>query len=228
MTHRICLIVAALFALVAGLACRSQDSPEAPTAAPAASVSLPEPTLTGGLALEAAIARRRSVRTFTNEALTEAELGQLAWAGQGITDAISGHRAAPSAGALYPIELYVVTAEGVRRYLPGEHAFELAPEGDRRAALQAASLNQESITDAPAVVVIAGVYARTAGKYGDRAERYVHMEAGCVAQNVLLEATSLGLGAVPIGAFEDAEVSRALGLPADHAPLLLIPVGRSD
>jgi SagB-type dehydrogenase family enzyme len=119
-----------------------------------------------------------------------------------------------------------VTHQGVFHYLPDHHALKQLDWADRREALWQAGLKQDSLREAPAVFVIAGIYERTASKYGERAERYVHLETGHAAQNLLLQAVALRLGAVPIGAFDDAHVQTALSLPDDHAPLYLIPVGR--
>jgi len=187
---------------------------------------LPEPRLEGDVSLEQTLKQRRSTREFSEQALTIEQIGQILWACQGITDP-SGKRTAPSAGALYPLEVHVVTAEGVYHYLPEEHALEAQVLGDVREDLYATALKQEAIRDAPALIVISAVYERTTGKYGDiRGARYVHMEAGHAAQNVLLQAVALGLAAVPIGAFHDDEVGDVLRLPDDYEPIYLIPVGR--
>ena len=187
-------------------------------------IELPPPSPVGDLSLEEVLAARRSIRDFTPEPLTRQELSQLLWAAQGLTSEWGG-RTAPSAGALYPLELYLATPDGLYRYLPDGHRVEVLASDDVRSPLATAALGQEAVADAPAVLIVAGVYARTAAKYGDRAERYVHLEAGHTAQNVLLQAVALGLGGVPIGAFEDRAVQEVLGLPTDHAPFYLIPVG---
>jgi SagB-type dehydrogenase family enzyme len=157
--------------------------------------------------------------------LSDDELSQLLWAAQGETDA-RGYRAAPSAGALYPLEIYLVTEKGLYHYEPDAHALTPLDKGDLREGVWRAGLEQESLRDAPAVFVLTAVYERTKIKYGARAERYVHLEAGHAAQNLLLQAVALDLGAVPIGAFDDQGVQAALSLPEDHEPLYLIPVGR--
>jgi SagB-type dehydrogenase family enzyme len=137
-------------------------------------------------------------------------------------------RTAPSAGALYPLELYVATAGGFYHYEPSEHRLDLHSEGDLRPVLYRASLAQDSVREAPAVFVIAAVYERTERKYGrERAPRYVHLEAGHAAQNILLQAVALGLGGVPIGAFQDEQVQMVFSLPRDHRPLYLIPIGHT-
>jgi SagB-type dehydrogenase family enzyme len=175
--------------------------------------------------------QRRSGREYADEPLTRRELGQLLWAAQGITSD-EGGRTAPSAGALYPLELFAVTRDvegvdpGVWRYQPEEHALSPVREGDRTTALRAASLDQSSVGDAPASIVIAGVQERTEVKYGERSERYVILEAGHAAQNLVLQATTLGLAAVTIGAFDDAEVQQVLDLATDEDPLYVVPVGR--
>jgi len=189
------------------------------------SKSLPAPVLAGQMSLEEAIAGRRSVRAFTDQPLTLEDLSQLCWAGQGITDPRRGFRASPSAGALYPIELYLVTAQGADHYQPSGHELERHLAGDLRQPLQQAALDQGSIGDAAACVVITAVVERTARKYGDRAERYCFVEAGHVAQNILLQATALHLAGVPVGAFEDEKVAAVLKLPKDHRVLYLLAIG---
>lgn len=187
--------------------------------------ALPHPDLDGLISLEDAIQRRRSIRSFTDESLSEREISQLLWAAQGISDP-RGYRTAPSAGALYPLEVYVITEQGFYHYDVERHALELSLEGDLRREVYAAGLRQESLLEAPVTIVITAVYERIAVKYGrERGPRYVHMEAGHAAQNVLLQAVALGLGAVPIGAFEDARLHSILHLPHDHQPLYLIPIG---
>lgn len=188
-------------------------------------IDLPKPTVDGEMSLEAAIAARRSVREYEDRRLTEAEIGQLAWAAQGITDPTRKFRAAPSAGALYPIELYFVAVDGLYHYLPEGHRMEQLATGDLRAQLQAVAVNQEAVGAAPVTVVIAGVQERTERKYGDRAERYVFIEAGHVGQNIALQAVALGLGCVTIGAFRDDQVAEVLSLPENHRVLYIIPVG---
>lgn len=201
------------------------------TAAPAQTtppevITLPAPRLKGVLTLEETLAQRRSLRQFSDTPLTWEELGQLLWAAQGITHP-AGLRTAPSAGALYPLEVYAVIPEGVYHYQPEEHRVTLQAQGDVRTELAAAALRQAPVAEAPAVLVIAAVYARTAQKYGqERSPRYVHLEAGHAAQNILLQAVALNLGAVPIGAFMDRQVQQVLALPSDQQPLYLIPVGR--
>ncbi len=202
----------------------SRTPTPAPRASEGAEEALPPPRLEGPVSLEAAMAERRSVRGFAPEPLTGQELGQLLWAAQGLTDA-DGRRTSPSAGALYPLEVDVVTAQGVARYVPDGHRLAWRSGTDVRGALRRAARDQAAVGDAPAVIVISGVVERTAPRYGERAERYVTLEAGHAAQNVLLQAVALELGAVPVGSFDDAEVHRLLGLAAGEAPLYLVPVG---
>ncbi len=219
------LVQSLLLIAILGTGCGPAPTAPAPTAGIEGVIPLPTPALSGPMPLEEALARRRSVREFDTIPLTRAELGQLLWAAQGITDE-RGFRTAPSAGALYPLEIYAVTADGVFHYEPQGHRLSQVSAGDARQALQQAALDQTAVGRAPAVFVIAAVYERTARKYGaERSPRYVHLEAGHAAQNLLLEAVALGLGAVPIGAFDDREVQQVLGLPADHEPLYLIPTG---
>lgn len=188
-------------------------------------VRLPRPVDRGGMSVEEALQRRRSVREFTNEPLSAGELSQLLWALQGVTHP-EGLRTAPSAGALYPLEIYVALPHGFYHYEPERHELRRITPDDRRRAIHRAALQQDSILQAPAVFVLTAVYDRLARKYGDaRARRYTDMEAAHAAQNALLEAVALELGGVPIGAFHDARLARALALPRDHAPLYLLPIG---
>ena len=164
-------------------------------------------------------------------ALTLAEISQLLWSAQGITDP-EGRRTAPSAGALYPLEVFLVAGgqdelpAGVYRYRPQGHDLIPVVQGDQRAKLAAAALEQDWLNDAPATIGIAAVYERTARKYKQRAERYVLMEVGHAAQNVHLQAVALDLGTVVVGAFDDAEVKRVLTLAVNEEPLCLMPVGK--
>jgi len=168
------------------------------------------------------------VRQYTEEELSLEELGQLLWAAQGLTHP-AGYRTAPSAGALYPLEVYAATPRAAYHYEPQHHRLVVQVDGDVRPRLHQAALRQEAILEAPTVIVITAVYARTTQKYGEqRGVRYVHLEAGHAAQNILLQAVALDLGAVPIGAFYDEQVQEVLSLPSDHQPLYLIPVGHPE
>lgn len=219
-------------ALVAGLvACtgRPTTPPDAGSPAgpgPVEIVDLPAPRSQSAVSLEETLLDRRSVRAFTDQGLTLVELSQLLWATQGIT-ADWGGRTAPSAGALYPLEVYLVTPDALYHYLPEGHRAEVLSDEDLRIELTRAALDEPAVYGAPAVFVITAVYARTAAKYGERGERYVHLEAGHAAQNLLLQAGALGLAGVPIGAFSDGDVARVLDLPPDRVPLYLIPIGHS-
>lgn len=192
---------------------------------------MPEVRLEGPLPLEAALARRRSVRAFGAEPLTSAELAQLLWSAQGVTGP-DGSRSAPSAGALYPLELYVVTGDvtglepGVYRYQPGRHSLVEVGTGDARSVLADAAARQEWLAEAPVTIAIGAVEDRTSRKYGERAGRYVAIEAGHAAQALALQAVALGLGSTMVGAFDDDEVRRLLRAPRSTAFLLLVPVGR--
>jgi SagB-type dehydrogenase family enzyme len=190
-------------------------------------IALPTPRTTGTVTLEEAIAARRSVRAFSTEPLPRRLVGQLLWAAQGIT-APDGKRAAPSAGALYPLELYVVEPTALLHYLPDGHRVERRADVDRRPDLGAAAFDQSFVGSAPALVVIAAVFERTQLEYGALGHDLVNREAGHAAENLLLEATALGLGAVPVGGFDPRAVETALALPPGCRALYLIPVGYPD
>jgi SagB-type dehydrogenase family enzyme len=208
-------------------ACRTQPADPPPTfSAPTAleTIHLPAPRQQGQVSLEQALAQRRSVRDFTEQDLTREQLSQLLWAAQGVTNA-QGFRTAPSAGALYPLELYVVSRDGFYHYRPTGHELALVAAQDVHQAVWEAGLKQDALRDAPVVFLLCAVYERTAAKYGQRATQYVHIEAGHAAQNLLLQAVALGLGGVPIGALYEEQLRAALALPEDHEPLYLLAVG---
>jgi SagB-type dehydrogenase family enzyme len=194
-------------------------------------VKLPSPHDESSISIEEALRKRRSQREYRQAPLSLEQVGQLLWAAQGITHG-RGFRTAPSAGALYPLETYLVAGEvvnlpsGVYRYLPHKH--ELAPvlSGDVRKQLCSASLHQEPVCAAPAAIVFSAEFTRSTGKYGRRGIRYAHMEAGTAAQNISLQAVSLEIGTVVIGAFEDEQVRDVLSMPETEDPLLIMPVGR--
>ncbi len=196
-------------------------------------IYLPLPLFESNVSLEESILHRRSIREYLDKPLTLQQLSQLLWAAQGITETRWGFRASPSAGATYPLEIYVVIGEngveglnaGVYNYKPHSHSLVLVKEGDIREELYEACLNQEWVRDAPVVFVIAADYERTTRIYGERGIRYVHMEVGHVGQNIYLEATALGLGTVAVGAFYDDDVRKIIGAPENHHPLYVMPVG---
>lgn len=208
-------------------------------------ISLPAPKYDSDISVEEALTNRRSVRTYTKEALTLSEISQVLWAAQGITkkekappafweerEWPGGLRTAPSAGALYPLKIYLCVSmvenldSGLYLYQPGEHTIKLIMKGDLRNEISNAALGQACIQSAPASVVIAAIYERTAVKYGDRAERYVHIETGHVGQNIYLQAVSLNLGTVMVGAFRDENVKSVLDLPQSEQPLAIMPLGK--
>ena len=208
-------------------------APEATNAPPhGGRISLPAPVTAGTVPVEKALSYRRSVREYSETPIDITDIAQLLWAAQGVTDPVTGFRTAPSAGALYPLEVYVACGNvtglpaGVYRYIPGPHALGQVGGRDVREELYRSALQQQPVRGAPAVIVIAADYNRTTGKYGERGIRYVHMEAGHASENVYLQAYALGLGTVAIGAFDDDGIGQALGLPQEQAPLYLMPVGK--
>ncbi len=188
-------------------------------------MKLPPARTKGNISVEEALSKRRSRRRFQAGELTSEQISQLLWSAQGA--GARGLRPAPSAGATYPLEVYLITSHGVFHYEPMVHEIEAVTSGDCRPQLTKACLNQSWVDHAPAVLVIAADYERTARVYGPRAERYVHMEAGHAAQNIHLQAVGLGLDSVPVGAFRDKEVKQVLSLPGSYEPLYVIPVGCS-
>jgi SagB-type dehydrogenase family enzyme len=210
-------------------------SPLAPVPVPSSpdSITLPEPRFESQVSLEETLLRRRSVREYADLPLSLEEVSQLLWAAQGITSDWGG-RTAPSAGALYPLEVYLVVGNvdnlgaGVYKYQPQEHTLVRVGDSDVRPELASAALGQSFVAEAAVDIVISAVYERTTRKYGDRGVRYVHMEAGHAAQNIYLEAVALDLGTVTVGAFSDEWVMDILGMPESEVPLYIMPVGRKQ
>lgn len=194
-------------------------------------MELPQPRRSGNLSLEEVLLRRRSVRDYVPGSLTLEEVSQILWAGQGITGD-KGFRAAPSGGATYPLETYVVSgdvvdlAPGLYRYDPVSHSLTIVNNGDLRAELAEAALGQPCVRGAAAVIILSAIYERTTDRYGDRGKMYVHMDVGHAAENMLLQATSLGLGSVPVGAFRTRTIGSMLGFPETELPMYLLPLGR--
>jgi SagB-type dehydrogenase family enzyme len=218
----------------------NKQSPEAEI------IPLPAPQRDSRISVEKAISQRKSVRDYVDVPLSISEISQILWAAQGFTrerkepprmwnqkyEWQGGLRTAPSAGALYPMEIYLLAgnveglAKGVYKFIPKNHSLKRMMSVDKRTDLSTAALKQASIEKAAAAIVMAGVYERTSFKYGERAERYVHIEVGSIAENVYLQGITLGMGTVIIGAFNDKEVKSVLQLPEDEHPLAIMPLGK--
>jgi SagB-type dehydrogenase family enzyme len=195
-------------------------------------IQLPAAKLQSETSVEEALNKRRSIRNYTKQPLSLEEVSQILWAAQGITEKSYGLKTSPSAGALYPLEVYLVTAnvkdisEGIYKYNPLNHSIKKIDDGDKRVEISNASLKQEAIEECSALVIITAIYERTSVKYGDRAERYVHMEVGHAGQNIYLQAVSLGIGTVMMGAFHDDALKKTLKLPANEFTLAIYPMGK--
>jgi len=214
---------------------------------PQTTIKLPSPQLKGEVSLEETILRRRSVRRYRAEPLSLSQLSQILWSAQGITGT-SGFRAAPSAGATYPLEIFVFIGQqsiissevpigsgqalkelqaGIYHYEADAHLLSLHKAADLRPDLARAALDQEFIIEAPVVIVICALYDRTSRVYGRRGERYVNIEVGHVGENIHLQALALGLATVEVGAFHDEEVRKVLGVDEQIKPLYIMPVGKA-
>jgi protease I len=188
-------------------------------------IQLPQPKLSGQISLEETLAKRRSIRSFSSQNLTYDQLGQLAWAAQGVTEQKTGFRTAPSAGAIYPIRLYFATEQGLFVYNPAGHALVRAIDKDIRAELSKAALGQAAVAQAACDIIIAGSVNEVAARYGQKARAFTILEVGHIAQNILLQAVTLDLGAVPIGAFDVNPVRMLCRLPTELEPFYIISVG---
>lgn len=204
----------------------------------ASGISLPPPTHKGTVTVEEALKARRTHRSFKSRSLTLQQFSQILWGAYGVTAKVSGYhlKTAPSAGALYPIDIYAVVGEegvetlapGVYHFRPEDHSIECIKEGDLRAAVARHSVRQMWMAEAPVMLVITGEYARCTVKYASRGVLYTHIEAGHVGQNVFLQAEAIGLKAGIVGAFNNEDIIKTIGIPANHDPLLIMPVGFSD
>jgi SagB-type dehydrogenase family enzyme len=196
-------------------------------------MKLPPPKREGAISVEQAIGQRRTVRAFSRKTLHPEQLSQLLWAAQGTTAVGGFKRAAPSAGALYPMDVYAVLGPGcvsrmeggVYHFDPQDHALSLVDQRDPRDEVARACLSQMWMAKAPLFLVITAEYQRITGKYGDRGERYAIMEAGHIAQNIFLQAEALGLKTGIVGAYHDEKLIEIINLPPTHEPLLVIPIG---
>ena len=196
-------------------------------------IALQGPSFKGQISLEEAILKRRSTRVFSSRNITKSQLSQLLWACQGMTRGY--YRTIPSAGATYPLEIFVLLGEdgvesldgGVYQYVPKEHFIIHHLPGDLRKGLCSACLEQDFIRRVPLSFVICAEYSRTTASYGERGVRYVHMEVGHLGQNLALQGEALGLCSVMVGAFRDEDVSRVVNLPVELKPLYVVPVGYS-
>lgn len=199
-----------------------------------AEIHLLPPSLKGSLSLEEAIARRGSIRNFTSESLSQAQVSQLLWAAQGLSDAREGYRTTPSAGATYPLEIFFACGrngvsgidDGIYQYNTDSHSLTLHHRGDVRQELARAALGQGFIYEAPVDIIICALCERTSGVYGGRGERYIFMEVGHAGQNIYLQATAFGLATVAIGAFSDEQVRQVLRLDKQYKPLYIMPIGK--
>lgn len=232
MTHTYLTVLCVAGSILA-FSAKSADKP--------VTVQLPQPKRTGSVSVEEALQGRRSVRTYRKAPLTLADVSQLLWAAYGITRKMDnapaflrgGLKTAPSAGALYPLEIYLAAGAvsnlppGIYKYVPETHALIPLVAGDRRDALCTAALNQRMIREAPISLIYSAIFERTTRKYGRRGrQRYVCMDLGHSGQNVYLQAYALGLGTCAVGAFDDSSVKKIVGMTAEEEPLYIMPVGR--
>lgn len=193
-------------------------------------IKLPVPDVSGNTTIEETLAKRRSIRSYSNIALSMRDVSQLLWAAQGVTSDI-GFRTAPSAGALYPLEVYLVAINvdglevGVYRYLPRNHSIVQTIKEDIKDELSIASLSQPQVRDCAANIVFAADHSRATAKYGKRGISYTSIEIGHAAQNVCLQGAALGIGTCTVGAFDEIEVGQVLRLPDNEKAVYILPLG---
>ena len=209
------------------------DDGKADGAGGPALIELPEPAQTGAVSLEETLAHRRSLRAFAPDPVPLQHIAQLAWSAQGVTEAATGYRTAPSAGGTLPVVVDLLLhgvpglEDGVYRYHPAEHALRRRLVGDRRAAVTETTFDQGFVRDAPVVLALSAVSARITPRFGDLSDRLIDMEVGHVGQNVSLQAVALGLGSVVVVAFREADLAAALELAEGERPIYLMPVGHA-
>jgi len=222
-----------VFALLLFTGCSNADKSTIAESLPDSSevIKLPEPRYDSDVSLEESLYNRRSTRNYSEEPVTLPEVSQLLWAAQGITDS-AGHRTAPSAVALYPLNLYMVAGnvpeivDGVYIYQPEGHTIKRLIEGDIRDELATAAMGQASVRQGAVSFVITVDYGIVMSRFADQGERFGTLEAGHAAQNLCLQATALNLGIVTAGLINDDRVAGVLGLADNLTPLYVIPVGR--
>jgi len=214
-------------AVVASVVLRSAILADTAKSDPLSVISLPPAQTAGGMSLTEALAQRRSQRAFSSKPLSREQIGQLCWAAQGITRKEGGLRTAPSAMALYPIHVFVVSDEGACEYVPQEHALRpLTLDGALSKLRKAAG--QAVVDAAPVSIVLAMEPDRLKAKCGDKSERYSLLEVGHIAQNVLLQATAMGLVSLPAGGIDEGKVGAALDLPKGLRPVYVLPLGYAE
>ena len=196
-------------------------------------IKLPSP-VDSDMNLETSIRKRKSVRSFSDRGFTLEQLARILLTADGLTQKRSGfhRRSAPSGGALYPLEIYVVV-QNVESLKPGLYHFqvrdsslELMREGDFGNEIHEAANHQDAVGDSPVTLVITSRFDRITQKYADRGYRYAYIEAGAVCQNVYLQATALKMGTVAVGAFNDDATNKLIEVDGVHeAALLIMPIG---
>lgn len=217
--------VISLGAIMASLlVCAWAISAETATEQKQAEIKLPKAATSGGMALTEALAKRRTIRTLADKPLSQEQVAQLCWAAQGITQEERGLRTAPSAMAQYPITVFVVDEKGLYEYQPKAHALRTVASGNELQKLRGINSNR-SLASAPLCLIVAMDVKRMAGRGGEKAERYCLLEVGHVAQNILLQATALGLAGVPMGGVDGGKIAGGMGLSAQHQPVYLLPIG---
>lgn len=243
LTHTLMIIREALISLLFFVGCNlhpneTNETQQAQMSDESLTYKLPAPQKEGSLSVEKALTRRRSHRSYLDKAISTEDVSQMLWAAYGITKPLSyaqtrgGLRTAPSAGALYPLEIYILIGNvkniepGVYKYTAKDHRITRTIDHDAKPDLSEAALNQEMIKKAPACIFYSAVFERTTQKYGERGrKRYVCMDLGHSAQNVYLQAEALHLGTCAIGAFDDEEVKAVMQLPEEEEPLYIMPIG---
>ena len=206
-------------------------------------VELPPPRLSGAVSVEEALQNRRSIRAYADEPLTLAEVSQLLWAAYGITKTMEGlppfvrggFRAAPSAGARFPLDLYLAAFNvsglpaGIYLYLSETHQLMRVVEGDTRREVSRAAFDQSHFETASAAIIYSAIFERTMVKYGERGrERYVCMDLGHSAENVYLQAYALRIGTCAIGAFTDLWLKKVCRMTRAEEPLYIMPLGKVE
>ncbi len=187
---------------------------------------LPQPVLEGNMSLEEVLFKRRSVRKFQQYDLSKQQISQLLWAGYGVTDKHNMFKTTPSAGATYPLEIYYLDKTGIFHYIPEDNSAVTIKEGDLRKELVKSAFQQEFISEASINIIICALYERTTLFYGERGYKYVLIEVGHCAQNICLQAVSLGLDSVCVGAFDENEVKKLLMLEGDLEPVYIVSIGK--
>lgn len=216
------LIFLVVIIVLFGAVCLSQSRSRS---LPLRIVELPDPKLSGPLSIEEVLAKPVTMPQFTTEQVKFLQIGQLAWAGQGIIDKQSGLRTVPSVEGTHPVKLYFAIEKGLFVYVPQSHSLEEVFDDDIRDTLGQATLQPQTVAQAACDVIVVGELKKFPPKYRNKARKYLFLETGRIAQNIQLQTAALELVSVSVENFDTKKVRKACKLPTTLEPICIVSVG---